>query len=80
MPVDRRGKLAEQPFSYRVTKDGKVLMSWGGRVVKTVAGAAGARLAAQLAAADEDAQQLLLAKATGQFKHGTERAGDEPAE
>lgn len=76
MAVDRRGKLAEQPFSYRVTKDGKVMMSWGGRVVKTVAGAAGARLAAQLAAASEDEQQLLLAKATGHFKHGTERSGD----
>ena len=76
MAVDRRGKLAEQPFSYRVTKDGKVMMSWGGRVVKTVAGAAGERLAAQLAAASEDEQQLLLAKATGHFKHGTERSGD----
>ena len=76
MAVDRRGKLAEQPFSYRVTKDGKVMMSWGGRVVKTVAGAAGERLAAQLAAASDDEQQLLLAKATGHFKHGTERSGD----
>jgi hypothetical protein len=77
MPVDRRGKLAEQPFSFRVTKDGKVMMSWGGRVVKTVAGAAAARLAAQLAAADDAEQQLLLAKATGHFKHGTESAGDD---
>lgn len=76
MPVDRRGKLAEQPFSFRVTKDGKVMMSWGGRVVKTLAGPAAERLAAQLAAADEDGQQLLLAKATGHFKHGTERSGE----
>lgn len=77
MTVDARGKLAEQPFSYRVTRDGKVLVSWGGRVVSTLAGKAGARLAAQLATADEAAVQLLLARATGHFKRGTElRDGD----
>ncbi|MCE9576096.1 MAG: hypothetical protein K8W52_23290 [Deltaproteobacteria bacterium] len=75
--MDRRGKLAEQPFTYRATKDGKVLVSWGGRVVTTVAGAAAARLIAQLKSADDPATQLLLAKVTGQFKHGTERSGDE---
>lgn len=75
MAVDRRGKLAERPFSYRVTRDGAVIMSWGGRVVKTVAGKAAGKLAAQLAAADDDQVQLLLAKATGQFKHGTEPKG-----
>lgn len=72
MPVDARGKLTERPFSYRVTRDGTVIMSWAGRVVKTVAGKPAERLAAQLAAADDDQAQLLLAKATGQFKHGTE--------
>lgn len=72
MPIDQRGKLAEQPFSYRVTRDGKVIMSWGGRVVKTMAGQAAERLAAQLATADDAQAQLLLARATGQFKHGTE--------
>ena len=72
MTVDRRGKLAERPFSYRVTRDGAVHASWGGRVVKIIAGKAGAKLAAQLAAADDEQAQLLLARATGQFKHGTE--------
>jgi uncharacterized protein YyaL (SSP411 family) len=78
VPIDRRGKLAEQPFTFRPTKDGKVLVSWGGRVIKTVAGAAAARLIGQLASADDAAKQLLLAKITGQFKHGTERSSDEP--
>lgn len=76
--VDARGKLAEQPFTYRVTRDGKVLVSWGGRVVSTIAGKAGAKLASQLAAAADDAAvQLLLARVTGHFKRGTEpRDGD----
>lgn len=76
MPIDRRGKLADEPFTYRATKDGKVLVSWGGRVVTTVAGAAAARLITQLAGADDAATQLLLAKVTGHFKRGTERSGD----
>jgi hypothetical protein len=70
--VDRRGKLAERPFSFRVTRDGRLIVSWGGRVVKTIAGKVAARLADQLASADDDQAQLLLARATGQFKHGTE--------
>jgi hypothetical protein len=77
MVTDRRGKLDEQPFSFQVTREGAVRVSWGGRVVKTVAGDAGAKLAARLAAATADAAQLLLARATGHFKRGTEpRDGD----
>ncbi len=77
MPIDRRGKLALEPFTYRPTKDGKVMVSWGGRVVTTVAGAAAARLIKQLAGADEAMVQLALAKITGHFKRGTERSGDD---
>ncbi len=72
MTIDARGKLDQRPFTYRVTKDGKVMMSWQGRVVKTLAGKPAERLAAALAVASDDERQLLLAKATGQFKHGTE--------
>ena len=61
-------------FTALVTKDDRVLVSWQGRVVVTVAGAKGHRLAAELGRADdEDARQLLLARATGNFKHGNER-------
>ena len=61
-------------FTGLVTKDERVLVSWQGRVVVTVAGPKGHRLAAELGSAvDEDARQLLLARATGNFKHGNER-------
>jgi hypothetical protein len=53
-----------------VTASGTVLISRGGRQIVIVRGAAATRLAAQLdAAADERAVQLLLAKATGHYKH-----------
>jgi hypothetical protein len=75
MPVDARGRLEDEPFGHRVTKDGRVLVSFQGRQVTVVAGRRAERLAGELAAAGGDAAQvqLLLAKATGHFKHGNER-------
>lgn len=64
--------LDDDPFSYRVTKDGRILTSRGGRLVVTVAGAAADRLAGMLGAA-EDADQQLLARATGNYRRGNER-------
>ena len=61
-------------FTATETKDDRVRVFWRGRVVVTVAGARGRRLAAELdRAVDEDARQLLLARATGNFKRGNER-------
>lgn len=65
--------LVERPFSYLVTKDGRVRISWRSTVVTTVAGAKAARLIAALATADDEHAQQLLARATGNFKRGNER-------
>jgi hypothetical protein len=74
VPADARGRLDSDPFTYRVTKDGRVLISRGGRLVTTVTGAAAAKLLARLdAATDEPQAQQLLARATGHYRHGTER-------
>ena len=64
--------MTEQ-FGYRVTKDGRVFVTFHGRHVVTVAGAKADQLASALAAADGEQEQLLLAKATGNFKRGNER-------
>jgi len=65
--------MEPEPFSYRVTKDGRVLVAFHGRHVVTVAGRPADRLAAALADADNEQEQLLLARATGNFKRGNER-------
>jgi hypothetical protein len=68
--TDVRGRLEDDPFDARVTASGQVLISRDGRQVTVVRGKSASRLAAQLeAAADERAVQLLLAKATGHYKH-----------
>ena len=46
---------------------------WRGRRVFTATGSAAERLLARLEGIDADAQQMVLAKATGNFKRGNER-------
>ena len=49
------------------------MIFWRGREVKTMRGTPAAALLHKLDAADEPTQQQLLARATGNFKRGTER-------
>lgn len=65
--------LEDDPFDWRTTKDGQVLVSRGGRLVTTVRGRAAAALLGRLERADEDGVQQLLARATGNYKRGNER-------
>lgn len=72
-PVDQRGRLEEEPFGWSSTKNGQLRISYEGRVVTTLAGPQASRLERRLVEADPHQAQLLLAKATGNFKHGNER-------
>ena len=73
-PIDKRGKLDEGVFSYQATQDGRVLLYWVGRHVKTLAAKDAQKfLNAIDACATEKAAQLVMAKATGNFKRGNER-------
>jgi hypothetical protein len=60
-------------FSWRSTKDGRVLIDWGGRTVTTLAGQRASRFLDDVGRASEEDEQLLLARATGNFKRGNER-------
>lgn len=68
--VDRRGKLAEEPFDVQVARD-KVLVRFRGRLVRTLTGV---DVDAVRAVLDDPAKlQLLIARKTGNFKRGNER-------
>jgi hypothetical protein len=60
-------------LSWRGTKDGRVLVDWRGRTVVTLAGSKASRFLAEVESADPEAEQLLLARVTGNFKRGNER-------
>ena len=71
---DQRGiLLKERPFSYRPRRDGTVEILWKGRHASTLAGKIAERFLEVAPTEDEQGQQLLMAKATGNFKRGNER-------
>jgi hypothetical protein len=68
MPGDR--------FDVQVARDGadrKVRVAFRGRVVRTLIGPDAELIADAVAAGDDDALQLLVARKTGNFKRGNER-------
>ncbi|MCL2672127.1 MAG: hypothetical protein FWF10_08840 [Clostridiales bacterium] len=71
--IDKRGRLDEEVFAYRITKDKKVFISWHGKQVTILSGKQADRFISDIAGADGKAAQLLMAKATGHFKHGNEK-------
>ena len=67
--------LKEKPFSYRERKDGTVALYWKRVPATTLGGKLAENFLTAAAEAGEDELQLLMAKATGNFKRGNERPG-----
>jgi hypothetical protein len=67
--------LKERPFSFRERKDGTVAVYWKRTLATTLSGKLAENFLAAAAEANEDEVQLLMAKATGNFKRGNERRG-----
>ena len=68
--VDRRGRLAAEPFDVEVAPD-KVLVRFRGRLVRTLTG--GDAEAVRAVIDDPEALQLVVARKTGNFERGNER-------
>jgi hypothetical protein len=75
--VDKRGKLNEDIFDYRLTKDGRVMLYWQDKHIKTLAGKEAQRFIEKIDGLDDHDAQLLMAKATGNFKRGNERTASD---
>jgi len=65
--------LDELPFSFRETKSGLVHIAYQGRQVRTLSGKAAQRFLSNVEGADDRTVQLVMAKATGNFKRGNEK-------
>lgn len=65
-------KDIEEVFSCKITKDKKVFISWYGKQVTTLSGNKADNFIADIEEADEIEAQLIMAKATGNFKRGNE--------
>jgi hypothetical protein len=71
--VDKRGQLEAEPFSYRANKDGKVFIAWNGKQVMILKDKAAKEFLTKIKDKDGKQAQLVMAKVTGNFKHGNER-------
>jgi hypothetical protein len=65
------------PFDFSTGKNALVAIRWQGQHVTTLRGKDAARFLARIAATDAAGAQLLMAKATGNFKRGNERLAKE---
>ncbi|WP_313560049.1 hypothetical protein [Ruminiclostridium cellobioparum] len=73
--IDKRNKLKEEIFSYRVSKDNKVFISWHGKQIMILKGKEGEKFLSKVSKADRMEAQLIMAKITGNFKRGNEKTG-----
>ena len=71
--IDKRNILEDEVFSYKVTKDKKVFISWYGKQVTTLSGKNSEDFIRKIENADFHERQLIMAKVTGNFKHGNEK-------
>ena len=68
------GPLADEPFAFTATKNGLVIISFHGRSVLTLHGRQAVQFCGKVEGRDAHQQQLVMAKVTGQFKMGNEKA------
>lgn len=71
--IDKRGRLDEEVFTYRVTKDKKVFIYWNGKQKKVLNNENALAFIDEISGAEGKEAQLIMAKATGNFKHGNEK-------
>jgi hypothetical protein len=75
MPENAENKdpLADEPFDYRIFKNGNVSISWRDKEVTVLKGESARKFLARVQNADAHEAQMAMAKATGNFKRGNER-------
>lgn len=71
--VDRRNKLDEEVFTYKINKENKIFIYFKGKQIMILKGSESEKFIRRIKDADNKEAQLLMAKVTGNFKHGNER-------
>lgn len=72
-------RLDEEQFTYKASRDGTLFVYWHGKHVRTYSGHQSAAILEEIEAAASDKDvQLALARVTGNFKRGNERAPKRP--
>ncbi len=60
-------------FSYNISKDNKVFISWYGKEIMTLKGKDSDKFISRIEGKNEEEKQLIMAKITKNFKRGNEK-------
>lgn len=77
MAIDKRKILESEPFSYQITKDKKVRLFYKDKEVKIISNNTAMSFIEKIRDLPVSEQQLVMAKVTGNFKHGNEKMSKE---
>lgn len=73
--IDKNDRLKGQPFSYTLTKVGKVIISYEGKQIMILSEKESNKILKRISGKSDFDVQMALAKVTGNFKRGNERMG-----
>lgn len=73
LEFDKSTQFKRNTFSYRTHKNGNVVIYWNELQAAILRGRSAEKFLAKVEWAQEQEAQLLMAKATGNFKRGNER-------
>lgn len=71
--IDKRDRLTESPFSYKISKSNKMFIQYNGKQIKILNEKQTNSFLAKNKNKSEFEIQLALAKITGNFKRGNEK-------
>ncbi|BCN28847.1 hypothetical protein [Anaeromicropila herbilytica] len=71
--IDKRDVLKGNVFSYKLCKNKKIIVYWHQKEVKMLNAKEGIKFLEKISIADDFEKQLIMAKITGNFKHGNEK-------
>ncbi|OOE12427.1 hypothetical protein [Fictibacillus arsenicus] len=72
--IDKRKRLEEEVFTYKITKNNIVFIDYNGIHITTLKGREAEKIIKRIEQAVTDHEvQLILAKVTGNFKRGNEK-------
>ncbi len=66
-------KKLSEVFSYNISKDNKVFISWYGKEIMTLKGKDSDKFISRIEGKNEEEKQLIMAKITKNFKRGNEK-------
>jgi len=71
--TNKRNQLIEHPFSYKITNSDKVIIYRDKKHITIIKDRESAKLQSKITNKSEQQVQLILAKITGNYRHGNER-------